>query len=85
MAPAIRKRLRVEACLLAIVSFPLVLVATAAFDLAFILVGFVPRLMFFVKLEDLLPSYKDYRFAIEVILEALPQVPPIAKLLLRAG
>jgi branched-subunit amino acid transport protein AzlD len=67
-------RLRREALLCAMVAFPLFLVAAAAFDLAFVIVSFLPHMTFFLGLEGIMPAYHAYRILVEVVLEALPQV-----------
>jgi hypothetical protein len=72
--PSMRKRLKREALTCAIVSFPLMILAAAGFDIAFVIVSFYPNMAFFLGLEGVMPAYLAYRILIEVVLEAVPQV-----------
>ena len=69
-----RDRLYREGLLLAVVSFPLMVMGAVALDIAFITVAFVPRLTLFLRLESIMPAYVAYRIFVEVVFEALPQV-----------
>ena len=59
--PKMQKQLRVEALRLAIVSYPLMLLVAAALDLAFVIVSFIPHMVFFLGLESIMPAYHAYR------------------------
>lgn len=72
--PATLAKLQREALICAVVGFPLLLLVSVGFDVAFVLSSFHPNLTVYLGLENVMPAYNAYRILIEVVLEALPQV-----------